>query len=518
MRGAAGTAMLALVFGAAMTLSFAPADAWWFTPWCLAGLFMLADGAGWRRGFGAGFAFGLGWFGAGLWWMAAGLERFTQAGLPLSLALTAGLCAYLALFPACAMALACKLAQCSPGRMRAAPGVFALAALLTVMEAARATLFGGMPMLAPGYAHAAGPLAGFAPLVGALGLTFLNAALAAALARCLPQLGTSEGRRRWRLLPLAVLALCLCGQALDRVAWTRDTGRVLSVRLLQGNLPQNDKFSVHGLRRAVDTYLGLIGNGNAGLTVLPETALPIEWESSPPGLVAAWRRLAREGNTALLIGAMARAPARAGASADGTNSALVMLPDSMRETYDYRYDKVHLVPMVEQVPAGAAWIWRRVRAEFGSLSPGSAGQAPLRLPQGAVAIGICYESLFDTATARKAQGANLIVNISNYAWFQGSHASDQHLQAARLRARETGRWFLQSGNGGLTAAIDPGGRVRALLPRDATAVLEADVRMHEGVTPFMQLGNWPLLLACAVLLAWLVRPLIILSIPYLETQ
>lgn len=501
--------LLALVFGASMTMSFAPADAWWFTPFCLAGLFMLLDGCGPRQGFALGMSFGMGWFGLGMWWMAAGLARYTQAGLALSVALTAGLCAYLSLFYAIALALACRLAQARPASMRVAPGVFALAALWTLGEWTRATLFGGMPMLATGYAHAAGPLGGFAPVVGVLGLSFLNAVAAGALAQCLPQLSTSGGRRRWRHFPLALLALCLCGRGLDQVGWTNATGQTLRLSLLQGNLPQQEKFTLQGVRRAVQTYVALAGQSSAELTVLPETALPFEWESSPPELLAAWRRLAAERRTALLIGALAKASGHPGVpddSAYSTNSAMVMLPGSTRQGVDYRYDKAHLVPMAEQIPAGAAWLARLVQAEFGSLLAGDPAQPPLRLPQGAVALSICYESLFDTATARKAERANLIVSISNYAWFGGSYAGAQYLQVARLRARETGRWFVQAANSGLTAMIDPKGRVRQVLPADVTGVLDGEVSMQGGGTPFMLVGNVPLVVACMALLAALLAP------------
>ena len=98
MRSLFAACLLALVFGAAMTLSFAPANAWWFTPFCLAGLFLLAEGARPARAALLGLFFGLGWFGAGLWWMGAGLARYTEAGPWLSIALCAGLVIYLSLF------------------------------------------------------------------------------------------------------------------------------------------------------------------------------------------------------------------------------------------------------------------------------------------------------------------------------------------------------------------------------------------------------------------------------------
>ncbi|MES2320126.1 MAG: apolipoprotein N-acyltransferase [Pseudomonadota bacterium] len=505
MRQTVAKCLLALVFGAAMTMSFAPADAWWFTPYCLAGLFMLAAGCGARLGFALGLSFGLGWFGLGLWWTAGAMARFTQAGTGLSVTLTGALCVYLSLFPAIVMALYGWLVRTGPAQLRAAPGVFVLAALWTLGEWSRANLLGGMPLLATGYAHASGPLGGFAPAIGVLGLGFLNAVVAAALAQCLTELGKAGGWRRWRYFPLALLALCLAGSGLDRIDWTHATGQTLRLSLLQGNLSQQEKFTPQGFRRAVETYAALIRSSSADLTVLPETALPIEWYSSPPELIAAWRGLAAERRTSLVIGAVAAAPSRPGLVGDSTNSALVMLPDSAQPGYDYRYDKIHLLPLAEYAPPGAGWIAQRVQPELGTLLAGDPDQPPLHLAQGAVALGICYESMFDTLIARKARTANLILNISNFAWFTGSYADAQHLQAGRMRARETGRWFVQSANTGITAIVDPHGVVRQVLPADVTGVLEGAVTMQDGSTPFMLMGNAPLLAACLVFLGTMLR-------------
>lgn len=479
--------LLAPGFGAAMTLSFAPAKAWWFTPFCLAGLFMLGDGVRARFAWMLGLCFGLGWFGAGLWWIGAGLQRYTQAGPVLSWALCAALVLYLSLFPAAALALA-RVASKGQGKELYC---LLLAACFTLGEWARACLFGGMPMLATGYAHAAGPLGGFAPLFGVLGLCFINALAAAWLASTLAQFRT----QRWRLLLLP--GLCAAGVALDQIAWTRPTGQTMSLRLLQGNLAQQDKFTPAGLQRASEAYIGLVRDGRSDLTVLPETALPIAWDSSPPQLVAAWRQLADETGSALVIGALAASRSGGG---DGSNSALALLPRSTVPGYDYRYDKVHLVPLGERVPAGASWIAARVQAEFGALRAGARGQPPLRLNGAAIAFGICYESLFDTASAEKAKESNFLVNLSNYAWFHGSYAGEQHLQAAQLRARESGRWLAQAANSGLTALIDPHGAVRDVLPPDVRGILHGEVTLREGMTPFMRTGNAPLLAACLAVL------------------
>ena len=122
------------------------------------------------------------------------------------------------------------------------------------------------------------------------------------------------------------------------------------------------------------------------------------------------------------------------------------------------------------------------------------------LPKGRVAFGLCFESLFDTASAAKARDAGLLVNLTNFGWFDGTYAAAQHVQAGQLRARETGRWFVQVSNSGGTAIVSPENVIAAALPVETPSVLDGKVPMMTGVTPFMRFGNAPLLLACLALL------------------
>lgn len=486
-----------------MTLSFAPAEAWWFTPCCMAGLFLLLAGSPPCACLMTGFIFGCGWFAAGFWWLAPGLAIFSDGGPVLSFALTVALVGYLALFPACAAAAVgyLRLATGSAGQSRW-PQRCAMAALWTLAEWFRGICFGGLPWLSAGYAQGAGPLAGFAPLIGVYGLTFLVALLAAYLSDWLAQLTSVAAWRSLLRLPAAAALLGMSGHWLQALDWTDDTGRVLTVRLLQGNLPQHDKFSIGGFRRALATYGTLASTSSANLTVLPETALPVEWFSMPEAVAPAWRRIALERNTAMVIGAVVARAGRDGEPMGVTNSAVGILPLEGKEGFNYRYDKAHLVPFGETMPAGAEWLGKRLNMDFGSFVPGAAQQPVLVLPQAKVAISICFEDMFDTVVADKARSAEVILNVSNFAWFTGTYAPAQHLQVAQLRALETGRWFIQASNTGMTALIDQHGQVRDMLPEDVTGVLDGTVKLFEGNTPFMLAGNIPLLLACLLAIAW----------------
>jgi apolipoprotein N-acyltransferase len=492
--------LIAAVFGAVMTLSFAPSYAWWLTPFCLAGLFLMLPGKSVPRAASLGFAFGMGWLGLGVWWLAPGLASFSNAGRPFSLLLTAALAAYLALFPAAACAALAALAARRARRLEQGLRLWAAtAALWTLSEWARANLWGGFPWLLSGTAHASAPLGAFAPLVGVIGVSWLNAFLAAMLAD-----GLLHWRAGWpRRLGHSALALCAIGLACVLVAqqqWTTDTGQRLSVRLMQGNIPQYEKDTAAGLADAARKYTMLAESGTAELVLFPETAFPVAWDAMPAPLLLRWKQIASARNRTLLIGAFGAV----GAKRIGSNSALALLPGSTSAGYDYRYDKVHLVPFGEQTWPWSVWLTDRVYTNFGALSAGGPEQAPLLLPKGPVGVGICFESLFDTATAAKARNAELLVNMTNFGWFDGSYAAAQHLQAGQMRARETGRWFVQVSNSGISALVRPDGALQSVLPSEVMGVLDGDVGLFRGATPFMKSGNTPLIAACALLLALLV--------------
>jgi apolipoprotein N-acyltransferase len=156
------------------------------------------------------------------------------------------------------------------------------------------------------------------------------------------------------------------------------------------------------------------------------------------------------------------------------------------------------VPLAERQTAWTAWLGRLLGPQFGSLSPGPSGQPALSVGDTSEAISICFEVLFDTAIAAKARSAHVLLNTSNFAWFDGPYAARQQLQAGQMRARDTGRWFMQASNTGVTAVAGPDGRLRAQLPPEVRAVLDTQVGLMEGNTPFMVLGNAPVLALCAL--------------------
>lgn len=481
---------VALLLGAAMSVSLAPIHAWWFAPPCLAALFYLLGSQTPLRSAACGFAFGLGWFGIGLWWVVQGLMETSEAGVALSAALGALLIGYLSLFPAAAGMVIGPLSRIDSPWLRAA----ALASAWTLCDWLRGSLMGGMPMLASGSAHSTGPLAGYAPLAGVHGLGLLNALAAALLAQWLrPRaLWPVRAARLAAVQAVALAALLLAGQLLRGHPWTADSG-TLSVRIVQADQRPAERSGARSVVLANLLYARLVEGGRADLTVLPETALPIQWDAMPPVARAQWQQLANR-NGAIVLGAMASAPAQAALIGDSSNSAFGLLPGADQA---YRYDKVKLVPLAERMPQSMAWLARLLSVQFGGLLPGTGTQAPLRLaqPDARVALAICYENQFGHYMAQQASQGQVLAVLNSLAWGHGTYAAAQYTQASQLRALETGRWVLQASNGGPSALIDPDGTIVDALPEQATGVLAGRAGLRDGATPYMHAGDTPLLLA-----------------------
>ncbi len=422
-----------------------------------------------------GWCWGLGCFLGGVSWVYVSMHDI--GGMPALLAATATLlfCAYLALYPALAVWLARRLASGHAGA-----DALACAGAWTLGEWLRGTLLTGFPWLALGYSQAPpSPLAGFAPLLGVYGLSFLVALAAASLLRL-----KTRGA-------LAVAVLLAAGSALTRVAWTDAVGAPLDVSLLQGNIEQSLKWEPQRQAASLATYARLARAHPAQLTVLPETALPLFLDQAPPAYLA---ELTTHGE--VLTGVVQR-------DSDGRYfNAGVLLHAG---TAGASYSKSHLVPFGEFVPPGFSWFLGLMRIPMSDFSAGPARQAPLAVAGQSIAPNICYEDLFGEEIIHALPQATLLVNLSNTAWFGASLAQAQHLQIAQLRALEAGRTMLRATNTGMTAVVGPDGVVRVALPAFVADALSARVQGYAGATPYVRLGNSPiLLLALAALLpaAW----------------
>ncbi|MBE0625422.1 MAG: apolipoprotein N-acyltransferase [Burkholderiales bacterium] len=475
--------LAAMLLGAATVPGFAPAGLYPLPVLTAAGLLWLWQGAHTpRRAAALGFAYGMGLFLAGVSWVYISLHEFGAMPAPLAALATVLFCAVLALHPCLAGWLQARFA----GPL-AAKQLLLTPALWMLTEWLRSWIFTGFPWLTLGYSQADSPLAGYAPLTGVFGLSWLawlSAGLLLALTRAQQRSAALAGLA-------AVLAL---GYALARIEWTRPQGEPISVSLVQGNIAQDMKWDEKRFASTVQLYQRMTERSAAQLTVLPETAIPRFLDLLDPELMRALALSARSHGGDLILGLPLR---------DGPgryyNSVL-----SLGTSPTQRYDKIHLVPFGEFIPPGFGWVLSILRIPLADFTRGSAMQAPLDLAGQRVAVNICYEDAFGDEIIRVLPEATLLVNVSNVAWFGDSLAPHQHLQISQLRALETGRTMLRATNTGMTAIIDHRGRITAVLPPFTEGTLSGSAQGRSGATPYVRWGDTPLvllaLLACGLYL------------------
>ncbi|HZY16570.1 MAG TPA: apolipoprotein N-acyltransferase, partial [Ramlibacter sp.] len=283
-------------------------------------------------------------------------------------------------------------------------------------------------------------------------------------------------------------------------------GRI-SVSLLQGNIPQDEKFEGGtGIPLALDWYQRQIAQAPGSLVVAPETAIPLLPAQLPEGYLEGVRAgLLRSGQAALVgvpLGSM---------EAGYTNSVLGLGPGDA----GYRYDKHHLVPFGEFIPPLFKWFTRMMNIPLGDFHRGAVGQPSFHWQGQRLAPNICYEDLFgEELGARFADPAaapTIFVNLSNIGWFGDTVAIDQHLQISRMRALEFERPMVRATNTGATVIIDRFGQVTHALPRYTRGVLTGEVEGGSGLTPYAfwvaRLGLLPLwgLVLAAAALGWATR-------------
>jgi apolipoprotein N-acyltransferase len=273
--------------------------------------------------------------------------------------------------------------------------------------------------------------------------------------------------------------------------------------LVQQNVPIERRWTYAGYKRLTDELVAMShapqaakDAGIAPLIVWPESPAP--FESDDQLFTESTAALAREQRSWLLAGATGvQPPAEPGEAEQMFNSALLLSPSG---AVVQRYDKVHLVPWGEYVPF--AWAFGFAKAlthEVGTYSASGAGRTPLEVGSHRYGVFICYESVFPHEVRQFAEhGAEVLVNISNDGWFGESGAPWQHLNMARMRAVENHRWLLRCTNTGVTAAIDPMGRVVAMAPRNQRVALDAPYGLMSDTTFYTRYGDWfPML--CAII-------------------
>nr|WP_182284673.1 apolipoprotein N-acyltransferase [Comamonas testosteroni] len=455
---------------------------------------------------GRAWLFGTAWLAATFWWLFISMHTYGGLAAPLAVAAVLALAGFLGGYYAVAAWCFKRLAK-APDALSA----MVFAALWTLAELARGWLWTGFPWGAGGYAHVEGPLAVLPRWIGVYGAGFVAAWAAAWLALLVWRMQSRSALLKFKQALASAVAL---GLVWGGLWWSRDAAIEapgqqpgMSVELLQGNIPQDEKFEMgSGVVVALRWYAQQLHDASAQLVVAPETAIPLLPQQLPEGYLDFVRApfVAKESRRAALVGLPL------GNWDQGfTNTVEGWLPGQAQA---YQYDKHHLVPFGEFIPPMFRWFTELMDIPLGDFNRGALGQPSMSWAGERLSPNICYEDLFGEELAahfgNAATAPTVLVNLSNIGWFGDSVAIDQHLSISRMRALEFERPMLRATNTGATVVIDHKGQVVKALAPFERAVLQGRVQGRDGLTPYARwvhaLGLLPLTLLCLALcaLAW----------------
>ncbi|MEM8802311.1 MAG: apolipoprotein N-acyltransferase [Pseudomonadota bacterium] len=475
--------------GALTVLTLPPFSFLILAPATYGALFVILRGLRPFRAAVTGWAFGLGYFAGGIFWIAESFfvdaDRFGLLAIPA----VAGLSALLAFFPALASFVFAVLARSRLSEGLAGPLLFATC--WTAAEWLRGHVLTGFPWNLSGYALVEyEPLRQPAAWIGRYGLGFLFVFLVVLPAHLI---ASRNSIRPWGIVLTLGFAASLWGAGQTRLWLGIEEPTNITVRIVQGNVPQQDKWRPELREETVSRYIDLSSQGDVPDIVLwPETAYPGFLDEVEADRQRIMRALPQ--SSILMTGVPDRV-------ASGANT----LYFNTVQAYDTKgrslggYAKHKLVPFGEYVPFREWLPFERLTKSLGDFTPGP-GPRTLALPGiPFVGIAICYEIIFPGHVVDDAIRPDWIFNATNDAWFGTSIGPEQHMAAARMRAVEEGLPVLRAANTGISAVIDARGRVLASLGLEQTGVLDLLLPPALPRTLYARFGDWtllPLVLAC----------------------
>jgi apolipoprotein N-acyltransferase len=498
--------VIAIFAGSASALAMAPFNAWPILFVTFPVLVWLVDGSAagrWSSAMaaaGTGWCFGFGFFVTGLYWTGYAFLVDAKTFAWLMPVAVVGLPAYLALYTALGLAAARLIWVRGPERL------LALAAMLTSAEWLRGRLLSGFPWNTFGYALMKPlVLAQSVSLIGIWGLTFLTIAIFASPAVLTDDSVDTRYPHRALLIGLLVLA-GLTSYGAVRL-WTHPTTYVsgVNLRIMQPNLQQDEKFNYVAKDQVMERYLRLSdrasGPQSGGLhdvthLIWPESAFPFFLTREPDAMVQIAGLL--KPGTELITGAVRAAPSSTAQSPRAYNSVYVIDPDGSVHGI---YDKVHLVPFGEYLPLQRVlerFGLRQLTKVVGGFLAGDRRRAmdvpnaPKMLPL------ICYEAIFPSNAVPPGERPGWLVNVTNDGWFGNSTGPHQHFQQASALAIAQGLPLVRAANTGISAVVDPVGRIINALPLGVEGVLDSKLPNAIEPTFFTLVGDYPLILLLVI--------------------
>ena len=471
--------LVTFVLGSAMSLAFAPFGWSALTPLLLLPLLYICMTVSPRDAGGHAFWFGLGMFLTGTYWIYISVHVFGNAALWIAVLLMVGLAVIMATFLAIAGWMISRLSHGEPWLL-----LFVAPAAWVAIEWLRGWAFTGFPWLAVGYAQIDGWLAGWAPVLGVYGVSFMLMISTTAVITIFMSRGVA------RMAGVAALVLpWLAGGLLQTLDWTEVVGKPVRTSIVQAGVSQDQKWDLDQRQPIMEFYRrATLRIPDSEIVVWPEVAIPAV-DDRVADYIQLLRRDLSSRDQSIVFGILERGP-----EAEIYNSVIV-LGGPERQSYRKR----HLVPFGEYfpVPSGVREWMKMQNLPHSDLAAGAAIQPlPVAANGARLAVAICYEDAYGAEQLYAFPEASLVVNVSNDAWFGDSIAPHQHLEIARMRALEVGRYAIRSTNTGISAFIGAKGELLAVGEQFESQVMTADIELRQGATPYVHTGNWPTIAFC----------------------
>jgi apolipoprotein N-acyltransferase len=476
---------LNLLAGTLLALSFAPFAYSYLAIISLALLFCSWQQCSALQAMIRGYCYGLGMFGLGVTWVFVSIYFYGNASIFASLLLSSLFAAFWAVFPALAGYLSVTLAKYAKPALLLwiAPVIWIL------LEYGRGYwLLNGFPWLQIAYSQVDSVYAGFLPLVGVYGTGLLLAVSAAVLAELI------YFKRHFGVGTATVLLLIVSGCGLKHIHWTETAGNPIKVALIQGNIDQGEKWQEDRLVKTLFTYQQMTYmHWDADVIIWPETSIPAYLSQVDEHFLMPLEQQAQAHNADVIVSLLDR---------DSKTNAVFNAALVLGEQRSF-YRKNHLLPFGEYMPLQplSGWVLHNIGMRLDDFSSGGNNQPLLKAGGYQFTTSICYEDAFGSEAIAQLAQTRYLVNLTNDAWFGHSLEPYQHLQMARARAIETGRYLLRATNTGVTAIIAPNGKVIRQAPLFETATVTGEIIPMQGITPYAKLGDKVIILFLAMYLA-----------------
>lgn len=475
--------VFAIAAGILYTLAFAPFDFPVFAFFALAifrvSIFQLTVKKATLRG----FLFGLGIFGSGVSWVFVSMVVNVQASFVIPSLMTLFYCSFWAIFPAISAYLFVKLQNNNNLDWLVFSSVW-----IFVEYIRGEWVLNGFPWLQVAYSQLDTPLSAYAPVFGVYGAGFISVIIASLLAGIFLK---QQYRNQWIVL---IMVFFVLGITLEKVNWTTVSGDAIKVTLIQGNIAQKDKWAIENRNTTLKQYYDdSAEHWDSDIIIWPETAIPAYYVEVKNDYLMPLELEAIAHNTDII----ASLPYK---DEKGSlyNSVLVL------GEHHGMYKKIHLLPFGEYLPWQpiSGYVLGLMDIRLGKFSAGAIDQPLLKAAGHHFVTSICYEDAFGEQSIRYIEQARFLVNVTNDGWFDGSIEPYQHMQIARMRALESGRYLLRATNTGVTAIVSEKGKIISQAPLSERYAISSAIKPMSGLTPYARMGDKPVMIFVCLVLVW----------------